>query len=448
MYRFRRPGPMAILSSALVLVSVLVGVSSPGRDATAAGRCEWNEIGTLTREWSETEGLSAGDCEARASWNWAGWTDGQLVDFWRFTVRERMTVRIEMREHWRLLEPDTYVQPANRLPRVRLTTHRWVFLDEGATIVAVLEPGVYTIAATTVDDGGWPRIVLPGDKCCGDGYDYRLRLTPSSVPPPNPPTPVITPTPRIRPIASVTLQGWNEEPRRWMGVLGDDSDGEVWVGNVRRAADAYEFTLTQPSWVWAHLASRGGVDPYLVLSTTGGRQIETDDNDGTGSDAYIGLELAAGSYRIAVADAGGHRVGAYSLTLSSSWSFVASSVSEHECVARLPYAAYRRPDGNWRSGELSWSDCAVPVNGRTQWADLYPFKLSEPAYVSITMRGRENIDPFVLLRTAGGVPVGANYRRSSGEVQVGAWLAPGHYLIWATKRDRPAGTYWIVVSAN
>lgn len=448
MRSFRRPGPKVILGSALVLVSVLVGIFSPGRDAAAAGSCEWNEIGTLTEEWSKTDGLEAGDCEARATWNWAGWTDGQLVDFWRFRVRERMTVRIEMQEHFHPLQPNTYVQPANRLPHLRLSTHEWVSLGEGVTVVAVLDPGVYAIAATTVDDGNWLRFVLPGDKCCGEGFDYRLRLTPSMVAPPDPPTPVVTPTPQVGPIASVTLQGWNEQPRRWTGALGDDDDGEVWVGNIRRAADVYEFTLIQPSWVWTHLAGAAGINPYLVLSTAGGRQIETDDNDGTGSDAYIGLELAAGRYRIAAADAGGRRVGTYSLTLSSSWSFLASSVSELECVARLPYGAYRMPDGNWRGGELSWSDCAVPVNGRTQWADLYPFELSAPAYVSITMRGRENIEPFVLLRTAGGVPVAANYQSWGNEVQVGAWLAPGRYLIWATKRDRPAGTYWIVVKAN
>lgn len=417
---------MLVLTVGVLLVGFLVA----GGKAVAAGDCVWHdELGEVTERRSPTSGLEEGDCLRPVN------GENRLVDFWRFSLTERLSLRIEMSEHNELGAPNAWLDGRGLSPLVRLTSADWQVLAEGQQIDIVLEAGQYYLWVTTTDSRSW-RVWLPGDKCCGHGYDYRLTLSPSAAPPP----------PRVAPPPA---QSCGADSLGWItdGVYrrtGNWTDGDC-VSQVHELwSDAYEFYLVESRWVWMHLKADAAADPYLILSTVAGVQLEVDDNDGTDDDAYIGLELSSGLYRI---EATKRRSGedSYQLTLSSTYLGARSSVPKSDCFATTHLG--ERPAGGWQSGELSWGDCAVSVNGRGSWADMYTFSLSEPAYVSVQMVNRENVDPHVFLEADDGRRIATGYRLD-GYVGVSAWLQAGNYRVWATKHDRPAGSYWLRVTAN
>ena len=197
-----------------------------------------------------------------------------------------------------------------------------------------------------------------------------------------------------------------------------------------RYARYYTFNVPAQSEVTIDLASSGipVVDAHLyLLSGTGrtGSFVESDSDDGPGSDARIFRTLSPGSYTVEATTNNSSTVGSFSLTVS------AGAIPCEMDLGAIAGAVTR--EGVWASG--CDSENRSGANAR-----YYTFTLAsaETVQISLDSTGSPTVDAYLNLLSGSGVDGGVvAYDDDDGpgrNAYLSRWLPAGTYTVEATTR--------------
>ena len=266
------------------------------------------------------------------------------------------------------------------------------FNDDGGTgdnsqIARVLQPGDYTIEATTSAARSTGRFTL------------EINTSPLNVC-----------------MESVgTLSGTQSVSRTGTWAQGCDSPNRI--GHYARH---YSFTLTQDTVVTVDLTSpSSGVDPYLYLIRGAGADgaiIDFDDDGGAGNNAQIARALQPGEYTIEATTYAVRSTGRFTLEINTSPLNVCA-----ESVGTLSGTQSVSRAGTWAEGCDSG-------NRAGRYARHYSFTLSETARVAVGLSSSDASTYVYLIN-------GPNWYDdviSVGTSQAGYTLRAGTYLVEAT----------------
>ena len=271
-------------------------------------------------------------------------------------------------------------------------------------IVRHLQPGAYTIEATTFSPGFTGNFTL-------EINTWRQNVCIESL---------------------GDLSGTQTVSRTGTWARGCDS-----VNRVARYAQYYSFTLTQDTIVTVDLTSpTSGADPYLYLmqgAGTDGEIIAYDNNGGEGRNSRIAHALPPGAYTLQATTYAVRSTGGFTLEIDTS--------PLNVCLESVGEVSSTRPV-NLAS---TWVRECGSGNLAGRYARYYSFTLGENATVTIRLRSSD-ASPYVYLID------GTNWHDdviAARTTQIQYTLAPGEYMVEATTRlPESTGRFRLEIGAS
>ena len=382
-----------------------------GLGATATGRCETTDLGTLSANVSRTGELASGDCRIEARTN-----RQREADTYMFALSEPTRVQIEMTSR----DIDPFLILSGDGGEIERDDDGGPGYD--ARIERTLIAGTYQIRAT---------------QYYADSGSYQLSIDLGAI---------------TSQRCEATDLGTLSTNISWTGELASGDCRIEARTNRQREADIYAFTLSESTRVQIEMTSRD-IDPYLILSGNGG-EIERDDDDGPGLDARIERTLTAGTYQLGATkyDASS---GSYRLTIDLGTT--ATQRCETTDLGTLSADTSR-------TGELASGDCRIEVwPNRQRWTDVYAFTLPERAQVRIELGNTGRIDPYLIIMSRDGEEIerddnglGSDYdpltvrifspgEGPSNDSLIERILPAGDYYLHATQVDTDSGSYRLTI---
>ncbi len=425
---------------------------NPGSYTIAASPLGSSESSYKVRVYSPepVEGCSIDEIELSQSYISDSWhySDcysirrvGRRVDYYTFTLAETTQIRIDLESS---VDPYLYlIRGADPRTHSNPLEHDD---DDGdgrnARIQRTLNPGSYTIAATTYGrnrEGSYKVRV----------YDVESSPTPeatSTPTPPSEPTPEATSTPTPPPTATTTPEtppahtescSTNEIDLSQSYRSGSWTHSDCY--SIRREGthvDYYTFTLAETTPVRIDLES--SVDTYLYLirgadPRSSSSSLESDDDSGHGRNSRIQRTLDPGSYTIAATTLGRNREGSYSVrvyNVDSTSTATTTPATSASCSTDEIDISRSYTSGSWTP-----SDCDS-MHRDGSHVDYYTFTLTETTQIRIDLES--SVDPHLYL-IRGADPRGSTGILASDDdsghgfnARLRLTLNPGSYTIAAT----------------
>ncbi len=262
--------------------------------------------------------------------------------------------------------------------------------DDNAQVESVLQPGDYTIEATTFS------AVATGS------FTLEINVW-------------------IQNVCVVEnlggLSGTQSVSRTGTWAQGCDSPNRV-----GRYARHYSFTLTESKIVTVDLTSPSyGVDPYLYLIRGGGADgeiIDFNDNGGGGRNSQIVRVLQPGEYTMEATTYAVRSTGSFTLEIDTS--------PLNVCIQSVGTLSLSGTQSVSRTG--TWVQICDSGNRPGRYARHYSFTLSETARVAVSLASSD-ASPYVYLIDG---PNWYDGVTSAGTSQAGYTLRAGTYLVEAT----------------
>lgn len=346
------------------------------------GSCTTAGEGTLALNQARTGSLSASDCV-----NW----QGVAADGYSLTLNAPTWVRITMTSD--SFRPSFIIDNHQR-------NETFTDRERSVTIFADLDPGTYTIWATSSMSPSSP----------GTTGDYQLEVRQGS---PRCAATEVAGSIGLGQTLAGSLAGtecvFTDSPR----PAGASFD------TVVRFADGYALTVNNAAQVQIEVAS-DDLHPVLIVTDTD-MNVVADDPFTVGYPRQrLIRDLGPGTYVVWVTSTWTNLEGAYELTVTSrAPTCAANSVSGAIAV------------GESLTGYLSASDCILPRSDVNR-AVGYMLSLAAPRSVTIEVTSSEIVDPFLLLTDSNMDVWAAQDPGDQTSPRLTYDLAEGAYIVWVT----------------
>lgn len=186
--------------------------------------------------------------------------------------------------------------------------------------------------------------------------------------------------------------------------------GQTYQGNLNGdVGQPFLLTITAGTDVRIDFEALDGADfdPFLELSDVGGREIETDDDGGSGFNSRISRFLEPGQYRLLARDLFGDGSGPFRV-----------SVNAGAAVSAIPIGVGQSYDGFMQPGQEM----------------VYELRLDSGRQVTIEFvrTGGSSFDPYLTLSDTGGNEIATNDDNGSSlDSRISTFLEAGSYIIRA-----------------